>query len=421
MTAVVEFPVVGIGSSAGGLAAFEAFFSGLPRDAAPGMAFVLVQHLAPDHKSLLAELIRRVTTLEVLEIEDGMRIEIDRVYVIPPNHDLALVDGVLHLLEPSAPRGQRLPIDFFFRSLAQDRRDQAFGIVLAGTGSDGTQGVRAIKGEGGLVIVQSPASAEFDGMPRSALATGLADYELSPAEMPAQLMAYAARAIGRLETGSATTPGIERALKEIFVLLHHQTRHDFSGYKPTTIHRRIERRMAVHHLDSIDAYVHLLHRMPDEVELLFGDLLIGVTQFFRDPHVFQLVEEHIIPRLFASRPAGETLRVWTAACSTGEEAYSLVMLLIEYAEANHLSHAWQVFATDIDRRAIATARVGCYPASIATDVTPARLARFFTFEPGRGYRVNKTLRDHVVFSEHDLLKDPPFSRIDLLSCRNLFI
>lgn len=420
---VNDFPIVGIGASAGGLAAFEAFFSGMPADAEPGMAFVLVQHLSPDHKSILSELIRRYTRMQVFEVEDGMRVLPNCAYIIPPNFDMAFLQGVLHLLEPVAPRGQRLPIDYFFQSLAADQRERAIGVVLSGTGSDGTLGVRAIKDAGGMVMAQSTASSEFDGMPRSAIATGLVDYQLPPSEMPAQLMAYAAHAFGKLpRAGLPATPKLESALKKIFVILRAQTGHDFSQYKPSTIYRRIERRMAVHSVDNIEAYVKYLQHTPSEAEALFRDLLIGVTNFFRDPEAFQVLEAQIIPKLFDGKPGGSTVRVWSAGCSTGEEAYSLAILLVERMEALKLSYTVQVFATDIDARAIASARVGLYPASIVADVSPERLARFFTLEPGgQSYRIHKGIRDRLVFSEQDLIKDPPFSKLDLISCRNLLI
>jgi len=418
-----SFPIVGIGASAGGLAAFEAFFSGMPADTDPGMAFVLVQHLAPDHKSILSDLIRRYTRMQVFEVEDGMVVQANCAYIIPPNHDMAFLNGALHLLEPSAPRGQRLPIDFFFRSLAQDQHDQSIAIVLTGTGSDGTQGVRAIKAEGGMVMAQNPESTEFDGMPRSAIATGLVDYELPPAEMPAQLIAYVAHAFGKPhQPAIAQTPKTEGALKKIFILLRAQTGHDFSQYKPSTIHRRIERRMAVHQIEAIDSYVRFLQQTPAEVEALFRDMLIGVTNFFRDPEAFHVLENEIIPRLFADKPAGGVIRVWSTGCSTGEEAYSLAILLQERIEVLKQSYTVQLFATDIDSRAISAARAGLYPASIAADISAERLARFFTAVPdGSAYRVNKGLRDMLVFSEQDVIKDPPFSRLDLISCRNLLI
>jgi two-component system CheB/CheR fusion protein len=418
-----HFPIVGIGASAGGLAAFEAFFAGMPADTEPGMAFVLVQHLAPDHKSILSDLIRRYTRMQVFEVEDGMVVRPNCTYIIPPNRDMAFLNGTLQLMEPSAPRGMRLPIDFFFRSLAQDQRERAICIVLSGTGSDGALGVRAVKGEGGMVMAQNPASTEYDGMPRSAIATGVVDYELPPAEMPTQLIAYVQHAFGRPpRSAAAPLPKTENMLKKIFVLLRIQTGHDFSQYKPSTIHRRIERRMAVHQIETMDGYVKYLQQAPPEVEALFRDLLIGVTSFFRDPEVFKVLEERVIPELFAGEPADAVIRVWSPGCSTGEEAYSLAILLQERMETLRQSFNVQVFATDIDGQAIATARAGVYPASIAADVSPERLARFFTAESdSNAYRIHKNIRDMLVFSEQNVVKDPPFSKLDLISCRNLLI
>ncbi len=418
-----EFPVVGIGASAGGLAAFEAFFSGLPANTDPGMAFVLVQHLAPDHKSILTDLIRRYTRMEVFEVEDGMVVKPNCAYIIPPNRDMALLNGMLQLIEPAAPRGQRLPIDYFFRSLAQDRHERAICIVLSGTGSDGTLGVRAVKGEGGLVMVQTPESTEYDGMPRSALATGLVDYQLPPAEMPAAIMAYVAHAFGKLSPSLVSPPRKEEnILQKVFILLRAQTGHDFSQYKPSTIQRRIERRMALHQIATMDGYIKLMQQMPAEVEALFRDLLIGVTSFFRDSEAFKVVEEQIIPQLFIGKPVGSVIRVWVPGCSIGEEAYSLAILLQEHLDVLKQGFKVQVFATDIDIRAVATARAGIYPASIAADISPERLARFFTSETDNNCcRIHKGIRDMLIFSEQDVIKDPPFSKIDLISCRNLLI
>jgi two-component system CheB/CheR fusion protein len=417
-----RFPIVGIGASAGGLAAFEAFFSGMPTDADPGMAFVLVQHLAPDHKSILTDLIRRYTCMKVFEVEDGMAVMPNCAYIIPPNRDMAFLNGTLQLLEPAAPRGQRMPIDFFFRSLAQDQRERAIGVVLSGTGSDGTLGVRSIKGEGGMVMVQSQASTEYDGMPSSAIATGLVDYELSPAEMPAQLIAYTAHAFGRPTLPAILPPKNEGTLKKIFVQLRAQTGHDFSQYKPSTTQRRIERRMAVHQIETLDGYVKFIQQTPEEVDALFRDMLIGVTNFFRDPEAFKVLEEQIIPKLFAGKGVEATIRIWVPGCSTGEEAYSLAILLAECQEVQKKRFKVLIFATDIDSHAIAAARAGIYPASIATDLTPERLARFFSSDSGEGsYRIHKVIRDMLVFSEQNVIKDPPFSKLDLISCRNLLI
>ena len=419
------FPIVGIGASAGGLAAFEAFFSSIPSGSGSGsgIAFILVQHLAPDHKSLLTELIRRYTRMQVLEVEHGMVVKPNCTYIIPPNHDMAFLNGALQLLAPGAPRGQRLPIDFFFRSLAQDQRARAIGIVLSGTGSDGTQGVRAIKAEGGMVMAQSNDTTEYDGMPRSAVATGLVDYVLAPAEMPAQLLSYINHAFRR-SNGAVVSAGlrVDDAMKRIFVLLRAQTGHDFSQYKQNTINRRVERRMAVHQIAEVGDYVLYLQKNPTEVTALFRDLLIGVTGFFRDPEAFKALEEEAIVRLLANKHAGDSVRVWVPGCSTGEEAYSIAILLQERMEALKISFKLQVFATDIDSAAIEQARSGLHPVSIVADLSPERLARFFTGEPGGGFfRINKVIRDILVFSEQDLIKDPPFSRLDLISCRNLLI
>jgi len=417
------FPIVGIGASAGGLAAFEAFFSGMPAGIEPGMAFVLVQHLAPDHKSILTELVRRYTRMQVFEVADGMVVKPNCAYIIPPNRDMAVLNGTLQLLDPAAPRGQRMPIDFFFRSLGQDRHERAICIVLSGTGSDGTQGVRAIKGEGGMVMAQEPKSTEYDGMPRSAIATGLVDYVLPAAEMPAQLIAYVAHAFGKASFPvPPSVPKAEDVLKKIFLLLRAQTGHDFSQYKHNTILRRVQRRMAVHQIKGLDEYVRYLQKTPADLDALFRDLLIGVTSFFRDPEAFGAFQEEAIPRLFAGKPKGAAIRVWVPGCSTGEEAYSIAILLQERLEALKQSFKLQVFATDIDRHAIECARAGVYPASIATDISPERLARFFLQETDGGdYRIQKQIRDMVIFSEQDAIKDPPFSKLDLISCRNLFI
>jgi two-component system, chemotaxis family, CheB/CheR fusion protein len=428
----VGFPVVGIGASAGGLAAFEAFFSGMPTHVEPGMAFVLVQHLAPDHKSILTELVRRYTQMQVFEVEDGMVVRPNCAYIIPPNRDMAFMNGALHLLERKAPNAKRLPIDFFFRSLAQDQHERAVCIVLSGTGSDGALGVRAIKGQGGMVMVQATSTTEYDGMPRAALATGMVDYELPPSEMAAQLIAYMGRALRKPYRTSdvGNLRKIEPALQKIFLLLRAQTGHDFSHYKPNTINRRIQRRMAVHQIEHLTTYIKYLQQTPNEVDALFHDLLIGVTNFFRDPEVFQMIEEQIVPKLFANKYSdseSHVIRIWSVGCSTGEEAYSLAILLAEYQEKMKRSYKVQIFATDIDSHAISKARSGCYPASIAADVSEERLARFFSPEPGEKgtapevYHINKNIRDMLIFSEQNVIKDPPFSKLDLLCCRNLLI
>jgi two-component system CheB/CheR fusion protein len=418
-----NFPIVGIGASAGGLAAFELFFRAVPATFETDVAFVLVQHLAPDHPSILSDLIKRYTGMPVFEVTDGMEVRRNCVYVIPPNRDLAFLNGTLQLLEPIAPRGHRLAIDFFFRSLAHDQRDRAIGIVLSGTGSDGTLGVRAIKGEGGMVMAQTPESTEFDGMPRSAIATGMVDFVLPPAEMAAELLAYVSHAFGRSADLIVHPPlRTAEALKKVFVLLRAQTGHDFSQYKQSTIVRRVERRQAVHRIQQPDDYVRFLQQNPGEVEALFQDLLIGVTNFFRDGEAFAALESQVIPRLLEGKAADGVVRVWVPACSTGEEAYSIAILLLEAMDVAKKNCKLQVFATDIDRRAIDCARAGIYPSSIASDISTERLARFFILDgEGSHYRVHKRVRDALVFSEQDLIRDPPFSRLDLISCRNLLI
>ena len=421
----IRFPTVGIGASAGGLAAIEAFFSASPGDTSTGMAFVIVQHLSPDHKSILSDLIKRYTRMKVFEVRDGMTVEPDCAYIIPPNRDMAFLNGTLQLLEPTERHSQRLPIDFFFRSLAQDQRERAVCIVLSGTGSDGTLGLRAVKGEGGMVMVQSPESTEYDGMPRSAIATGMVDYVLPPSEMPAQLMAYAAHAFGQPRPGPAfplPAPKAEDRVKKILAVLRTQTDHDFSQYKTNTVNRRIERRMAVHQIESQEDYLRYMQNNPAEVEALFRDLLIGVTGFFRDADAWEALRERVIPGLLADRSQNDPIRIWVVGCSTGEEAYSVAMLVKEQIELLKKGFKVQVFATDIDRYAVDQARAGLYPANIAADVSPERLAHFFVKEAdGTRYRVNKNIRDMLVFSEQDVIKDPPFSKLDLISCRNLLI
>ena len=420
---IKRFPIVGIGASAGGLAAFETFFSGMPADLDPGMAFVLVQHLSPDYKSMLTEIIQKYTHMPVFEAEDGMRVMPNCIYVIPPNRDMAFLNGVLQLFEFPLPRSRHLPIDFFFRSLARDQHENAIGIVLSGTGSDGSLGVRAIKGEGGLVIVQEPGSTRHDGMLHSAIATGMVDYVLPVAEMPRKLIEYVTHAFGKSsEAASVLPPKTDNALKKIYVLLRAKGGNDFSQYKTSTICRRIERRMGIHQIEHIDDYVKYLQQFSAEVETLFRDLLIGVTSFFRDPEAFKVLEQQGIPKLFENKQAGDIIRVWIPCCSTGEEAYSIAILLKEYMDRLGLVYTVQIFATDIDSYAITTARAGIYPANIALDISPDRLERFFIAESGGGvYRIHKGIRDMLIFSEQNVIKDPPFSRLDLISCRNFLI
>ncbi len=421
---VQVFPIVGIGASAGGLAAFEAFFSAMPDKTKSGLSFVLVQHLAPDHKSMLSELVKRYTGMQVFEVQDGMKLQPNCTYIIPPNRDMVLLHGSLQLFKPTAPRGMRLPIDFFFRSLAQDQQDRAICIVLAGTGSDGTLGVRAVKGESGMVMAQAPDSTEFDGMPRSAIATGMVDYVLRPEEMPAQLIAYVSHAYSRRPPthGAPVSASFVNMLNKICSVLRSQTGHDFSDYKTNTLVRRVQRRMALHQIDEAYDYIHFLQTSPAEIEALFHELLIGVTCFFRDADAFAALQTKGIPRILANKAGNDSVRVWVCGCSTGEEAYSIAILIQEHMETLGLTLKVQVFATDIDKRSIERARGGVFPVSIALDVTPERLARYFVHDPEAGvYRIHKVIRDQMIFSQQDVIKDPPFSKLDMISCRNLLI
>ncbi len=393
------FPVVGIGASAGGLAAIEELLAALPADEPLGIALVLVQHLDPDHKSLLLDLVQKYTHVEVAWAEDGMEVRPGCAYVIPPNKDMALEGGRLRLVEPEAPRGMRLPIDHFFRSLAADQHERAVCIVLSGTGSDGTLGVRAVKGEGGMAIAQTPESAAYDGMPRSAIATGLVDYVLPPAEMPEQLLGYVGRAFEQApQAARATAPDTADLLPEVLRLLRDRSGHDFTQYKATTLRRRVERRMAVTRIERMEDYLALLKHDSLEGETLFRELLIGVTSFFRDAPAFETLAAEVLPALTAASSPDDPVRVWVPGCSTGEEAYSIAILLQEQAASSPRSVPAQVFATDIDTEAIERARAGVYPASISADVSPDRLARFFV-QDGDTYRVVKTVRDCLVFAK----------------------
>jgi two-component system CheB/CheR fusion protein len=413
------FPIIALGASAGGLEAFEQFFTQMPPDS--GMAFVLVQHLDPTHKSILSDLVRRYTRMNVLEVEDGIAVRPDCAYVIPPNRDMAILNGNLHLIEPAAPRGRRLPIDYFFRSLAQDQQERAVAVVLSGTGTDGTLGAKAVKGEGGMVMVQDPESARYDGMPRSALNAGVADYVLPAEELPRQLVAYMELAAGKRMKRSAPRQSVaEDELKKVFILVRGQTGHDFSQYKDATILRRIERRMTVNQIGELRFYVRYLQQNPVEVETLFKELLIGVTNFFRDPEAFQMLRSKVIPAIFNGRPRDRTVRVWVPGCATGEEAYSIVILIRDHMEAHRLEHDVQIFATDIDADSIETARQGVYPDSIAVDVPPPYLKRYFVHKDST-LQVEQSLREMMVFATQSITKDPPFSRLDLISCRNVLI
>ena len=416
-----EFPIIGIGCSAGGLEALEKFLRNVPDGS--GMAFVVVQHLDPGHVSALPDLLQRMTSLRVAEVTDGMAVAPGCVHVIPPNKDLSLLHGRLLLLEPVAPRGLRLPIDFFLRSLAEDRQEQAIGIVLSGMGSDGVFGLRAIKEKGGLTLVQDPASAQADSMPRCAIEAAVADIVATPEHLPQRLADYLRHPAGRLQLPPTVHADVLSALDQIIILLRDRSGNDFSLYKTNTLYRRIERRMAVHQLATMKDYVRHLRANPQELDLLFKELLIGVTSFFRDAEVWEVLRNETLPALLARHPAGRMLRAWVAACSSGEEAYSLAIVFKEAIEKLQPDRRFtlQIYATDLDADAIDQARKGVYPDNIAADVSPERLARHFVPEEGGGYRIGKDIREMVVFAPQNIIADPPFTKLDILTCRNLLI
>jgi chemotaxis methyl-accepting protein methylase len=415
-----RIPVVGIGCSAGGLDALGKFFNHAPIDS--GIAFVVVQHLAPTHISALPELLQRTTSMAVVEVSDGLVLQPNCVHVIPPNKDLSLLHDTLHLLDPVEPRGLRLPIDFFLRTLAEDRHEKAIGVILSGMGSDGVFGLRAIKERGGLTLVQEPGSASADGMPVTAIAAGVADIIALPEELPARIVAHLGHPVRARLAGASIETATQSDLEKIIVLLRDHNGTDFSLYKINTLVRRVDRRIALHQLKGSADYVRYLRENPHEIDLLFKELLIGVTNFFRDPDVWEYLRKDAIPVLLARQPAGKRLRAWVPACSSGEEVYSLAIVFREALALAEPGSRFEllIYATDLDPDAIEKARKGLYPGNIATDVTPERLARHFVEEEG-SYRIRKEIREMVVFAQQNIISDPPFTKLDFLSCRNLLI
>lgn len=411
------FPIVGIGASAGGLEAFEQFFSHLPADS--NMAFVLVQHLDPLHKSALSDILQRSTTMPVTEALDQMPVAPNCVYVIPPNRNMTIAQGMLQLTLPEQARGQRMPIDFFMQSLAADQQANAIGIILSGTGTDGTLGLRAILNAGGITLVQEPTSAKYDGMPTSAINAGNASLVLLAEKMPHALLSEP-HTLPIPPPPLATTSITKNEINSILMLIRNSTGHDFSLYKKSTIRRRIERRMLQNNIEDAQEYARYLKENSTEAHKLFRELLINVTSFFRDAKAFETLKLDILPQLCTDKAESYVFRVWVAGCASGEEAYSIAILLRELmTEANH-EFKVQIYSTDLDDDAIATARVGLYPLKIVQDVTPERLQRFFIQED-TGYRIKKEIREMVVFAIHNVIKDPPFTKLDLLSCRNVMI
>ena len=418
------FAIVGVGASAGGLEAYERLFDAMPADS--GAAFVLVQHLAPHHESMLSEILSKHTSMVVAQVADDVRVEPNHVYLIPPNTTLTLAAGRLHLAEASETL--RVPIDGFFASLATEQREHAVGILLSGAGTDGALGIQAIKESGGMTLVQQPESARFDSMPKSAIATGCVDRVLRVEEMPAALTVHLQRLAAAAEPRTSVASARETArrldrrqlIRGACEILHHQTGHDFSRYKESTLGRRLARRMERVHSPSADAYLERLRTDAGEVDLLLKDVLINVTQFFRDPEVFEVLAREVIPKLFENKGEADSVRVWVAGCASGEEAYSIAILLAEHAATLAGPPTVKIFATDIDEDALAEARRGLYSAAAMAPVSPERIERFFN-RVDDSYEVKKAVHDLCVFAKHNLVNNPPFSRLDLISCRNTLI
>jgi two-component system CheB/CheR fusion protein len=403
------FPIVGFGASAGGLEAFSKVLEALPTDT--GMAFILVQHLDPTHESMATEILSHTTRMPVHEVKDGVKVLPNHVYLIPPNFNMAILQGVLSLLPRTKVLGQQMTINFFFQSLAQDQKGRAIGVVLSGTASDGTQGLESIKAEGGLVLAQEPSSAKFDGMPNSAIASGVVDFILSPEDIAHELV----RISKHLEDETQ-----QLALRKIFVLLQTETGNDFKNYKYTTLKRRMERRMVVQKTETLVDYAKYLNENKDEIKALYADILINVTEFFRDPESYRALTQHVFPSLIKNRDSVSPIRIWVAACSTGEEVYSIAILLLEFLGDESAKIPIQIFATDISESVLQKARAGIYSEAIERVVTKERLKRFFERVEG-GYKVNKGIRGLCLFSRHDVTSDPPFAKLDLVSCRNVLI
>ncbi len=418
--ASTDFPIAGIGASAGGLEALEQFFQNTPVN--NGMAFVVIQHLDPTHIGIMPELLQRITPMKVFQASGNQKVKPNCVYVIPPNKSLEILNGALYLFDPVESRGLRLPVDIFFRSLANDRKDKSIGIILSGMGSDGSLGLKAIKEVEGIVLVQSPDSAKFDSMPRNAIDTVIADIVAPAEELPAKLIAFLKFIPAIKKTDSETDDKVKSNLDKIIILLREQSGHDFSLYKKNTLIRRIERRKGIHQIEKISNYVRYCQENPNEVEILFKELLIGVTSFFRDKTVWDTLKQSTIPDLINRLPSGYIVRAWVAGCSTGEEAYSLAIVFKEVLEKSRSKKklSLQVFATDLDSDAIEIARRGIYPPNIVSDISSERISRFFTPE-GSDFRVNAAIREMVVFATQNVIKDPPFTKLEFLSCRNMMI
>jgi two-component system CheB/CheR fusion protein len=413
----VAFPIAAIGASAGGLEAFSNLLRALPSD--PGLALVFIPHLDPTHESAMVELLARTTSMPVRQAADSMLVEMNTVYVLPPNCDMTISAGVLHLARRESARGHHLPIDTFFRSLAEDQTSNAVGIILSGTASDGTLGLAAIKNAGGITFVQDFESAKYDGMPHSAVEAGVADYVLPPARIAQELVRIQGLPSDR-DAHDDAFDGKDRLLKEVFRLLKTHSKVDFVDYKIATIRRRILRRMHINRVTDLGDYVKILHRSPQEIEALYRDVLINVTSFFRNPEVFESLREAVYPKILTDRSSSDPVRVWVPGCSTGEETYSHAISLVEMLSEMRIEIPVQIFGTDLSENAIQRARIGIYKDSIAREISEVRLRRFFHRVTG-GYQISKSIRDMCVFARQNVFSDPPFSRMDLISCRNVLI
>src|SRR5215467_9956023 len=411
------FPIVAIGASAGGLEAFSNLLRSLP--AAPGIALIFIPHLDPTHESAMVELLSRTTRLPVHQAVEGMRVIVNTVYVLPPNSDMTISEGVLHLLRREAGRGHHMPIDNFFRSLAEDQGSNAVGVILSGTANDGTLGLSAIKDNAGITFAQDANSAKYDGMPNSAISSGMVDYILPPDRIAQELVRIQKQPSTR-ELPSDAFDGKDRLMNDVFRLLKNFSKVDFIDYKVATIRRRILRRMNINQINDLRDYVKLLHRNPQEVESLYRDVLINVTSFFRNPEVFDSLHEVVYPKILTDRSPSEPVRVWVPGCSTGEETYSHAISLVESLSELRIEVPIQIFGTDLSENAIQRARAGTYKENIANEVSEVRLRRFFHKVPG-GYQISKSIRDMCVFARQNVFSDPPFSRMDLISCRNVLI
>ena len=415
-----EFLIVGIGASAGGIQALKQFFERVPADS--GMAYVVILHLSPDHDSRLAEVLQAVAKVPIAQVKEKIQVVPNHVYVVPPSQHLEMLDGHITVTPNMTMGDRRAPVDIFFRTLAESHHGRAVAVVLSGTGANGSMGIKRIKARGGAAFVQDPREAEFDEMPRNSIATDLIDEVLNVAEIPAKILAYK-KHLGTIEIAAEPVSRPEeqqQALREIFTQLRLRTGHDFSNYKRPTLLRRIERRVNLRGLPNLPAYAAFIRERPEEAQGLLKDLLISVTNFFRDAKAFAALEHEVLPRILQEKTADAPLRVWVAGCATGEEAYSLAMLCAERTLGVLDAPQVQIFATDIDEQALATARDGLYTLNDAADVSPERLGRFFTPE-GDQYRIRRELREMILFAHHNVLKDPPFSHLDLVTCRNMMI